>query len=121
MTDRATENDLTAQRVGQNQSTFRAANEEILAAAQEIAAEVRRVPFICECPDTRCTTIVRLALGEYEAIRAHGTHFAVAEGHEVCVVDGQEVARIHDRREGHTIMEKLGAAGAEARRLDPRS
>lgn len=121
MTEPTTGQDLTSKRVAHNQSTFRAANEGIQSAAREIGADFPRVPFICECPKTSCTQVMRLSFDEYEAVRADGAHFAVSAGHEVCVVDGTEVARIVERRDGHTVMEKVNAAGAEARRLDPRS
>ena len=39
----------------------------------------------------------------------------------MCVVDGEEVARIHTRYDAYTVMEKLGVAAEEARRLDERT
>jgi hypothetical protein len=115
------EPDLTAQRVAQNQATFRDANEDIEAAAQALAPDLPRVPFICECPELGCTRTTRLTLSEYEYIRAEATRFVVIPGHEVCEVDGEEVARILGRESEYTIMEKVGAAGEEARRLASRS
>jgi len=113
--------DLTARRVAENQATFRGANEDIEAAAQALAPDLPRVPFICECPETTCTQTMRLSTGEYEDIRSDPTHFAVIPGHEVCEVDGEDVARVVARETEYTIMEKIGAAGEEARRLDRRT
>jgi hypothetical protein len=113
--------DLTAHRVAQNQATFRAANEDIEAAAEAMAPDLPRVPYICECPETACTRTMRLSRAEYELIRSDPTHFVVIPGHEVCEVDGEHVARIIGREADHTIMEKVGAAGEEARRLDRRT
>ena len=112
----------TAERVALNQSTFRDANERIEQAAEELVAELPAVPFICECPDRACTQIVRLGLIEYEMARSRSEWFFVASGHEVCVVDGETVAKVKQEYGGRfTIMEKLGDAGAAARELDPRS
>jgi hypothetical protein len=113
--------DLTAQRVAHNQEIFRATNEDIEATAQALAPDLPRVPFICECPETACTRTTRLPLSEYETVRADPTHFLVIPGHEVCEVDGEEVARVVARETDYTIMEKIGAAGEEARRLDSRT
>jgi len=115
------DHDLTARRVAQNQATFRAANEEIEAAAQAIAPELPRVPFICECAETDCTRTVRLSPSEYELIRSDPTRFVVIPGHEICEVDGEHVARVVGREADYTIMEKVGTAGEEARQLDRRA
>jgi hypothetical protein len=114
--------EVTAERVAENQSTFREANERIEAAAAAMtASELPTVPFICECPDPRCTAIARLTLDDYEVVRGHGEWFFAVPGHEVCSADGVEVARVVKRYETHTVLEKVGAAGDVARRLDPRS
>jgi hypothetical protein len=115
--ERASEPDLTAQRVAENQSTFRAANEDIEAAARSMAPDLPRIPFICECPDTTCTRIMRLHREEYDAVRSDPTHFLVVPGHEVCQVNGEEVAHVVAREAGYTIMEKIGTAGEIAKRL----
>lgn len=115
------DSDLTAHRVAQNQSTFRAVNEEIEAAAQEIGVDLPRIPFICECPDTTCTQTTRLSLPEYEEVRADSRRFWVAPGHEVCRVGDEEVAQILSHRDGYTLMEKINEAGEAAARMDGRS
>jgi len=115
------DSDVIAQRVARNQATFRSANEQIEAAAEEIGTDLPRIPFICECPDIACTQTVRLPRGDYEAVRTDSTHFLVKPGHEVCVVGGEEVARIHSRRDDYTVMEKIHEAGEEAARLDERN
>jgi hypothetical protein len=48
------------------------------------------------------------------------TGFSRRPVHEVCVVDGEEVATIVKRYAGYSLMEKIGAAGEAAARLDPR-
>ena len=113
---------VTAERVAHNQSTFRQANEKIEAAAFSMTgSELPAVPFICECPDEGCAAIAKLTFAAYEMVRRHGDWFFTVPGHEVCVVDGIEVANIVQRYDTHTVLEKVGTAGDVARRLDPRS
>jgi hypothetical protein len=113
--------ELTAERVARNQSMFRDANERIEKSAEELLEDTAAaVPFICECPEPTCTSIARLSLVDYEMVRSRGDWFFAAPGHEVCVVDGEEVATIVKRYAGYSLMEKIGAAGEAAARLDPR-
>lgn len=111
----------TAERVALNQSAFREANEKVGDAAERLLEEDAGVPFLCECPERTCMAIVRLSLGEYERVRARGDTFLVAAGHEICVVDAVEVARIEERHDGWTMMAKVDEAGAVARATDPRA
>ena len=110
---------LIAERAARNQSLFREANERIEAAAVDVGGS-EPLPFVCECPEQGCTTIVRLAAGEYAVVREDGARFCVAPGHEVCEIDGVEVARVVERRDRFTLMEKVGIAGELARRLATR-
>src|SRR3954468_23490475 len=113
--------ELTTERVARNQSTFRDANEAIERRAEEIAPDVDEVPFICECPDPGCTSIALLPLVDYEMARSRGEWFFSAPGHEVCVVSGEEVAKIAKRYDAFTLMEKVGRAAEVSKQLDPRS
>lgn len=107
--------DINAVRVARNDSTFRAANERIEAAAEEL--EVDPVPFICECAEESCTAVIQLSLREYEQIRSESTHFLNAPGHEAAAgPHGQVVAE----REGYVVVEKIGLAGDIVTRLDDR-
>ena len=113
--------DVTAERVGRNQSTFRDANEKIEIRATELFGESAvSVPFICECPDPTCTAVTTLSLVEYEMVRSRGEWFLAVPGHEVCVVDGEQVAKVERRCETFSLMEKIGSAREVARELDPR-
>lgn len=111
--------DQTAERVAQNQSAFRDANERIEKAADAML-DLRELPLICECPRRECTEIGRLTRKEYERVRSEGTRFWVVPGHELTTVDGVEVARVLERHERFTVLEKVGEAGAAAEALDPR-
>jgi hypothetical protein len=99
--------DRTAGRVARNQSMFRDANERIEQSAEELLEDTAAaVPFICECPEPTCTSIARLSLVDYEMVRSRGDWFFAVPGHEVCVVDGEEVATIVKRYAGYSLMEK---------------
>jgi hypothetical protein len=112
--------DVTADRVAQNQSVFREANEGIEKSAEEIGIDARTIPFICECPDRSCTSITRLSILDYNRVRSSGRWFLVVPGHETCVVDGEAVAEVYERNADFSIMEKVGRAGEVAEGLDPR-
>jgi hypothetical protein len=111
--------ETTAERVARNESAFRDANERIEKAADGMA-HLDEIPMICECPVQTCTQIVRLTRSDYEHVRSDGAWFWVAEGHEVATVEGVEIAKVRERRESFTIMEKIGEAGEVSQQLDPR-
>ena len=86
-----------------------------------IAPDTPTVPFICECPLPACMSVEKLAVSEYELVRSQGEWFFVVIGHEVCLVEGEEVARVARKESHFSIMEKVGLAGKVARDLDPRA
>ena len=112
-----TQTDITAERVAHNNVIFRDANEQIGEAAQRYVPD-ETVPFICECPDTSCTVLLRLTLADYESVRADATHFINAPGHDAA---DEGWAHVIERREGYDIVEKVGRAASIAEDLDPRS
>jgi hypothetical protein len=63
---------------------------------------------------------VRLRRPEYEYIRRRGDRFLVAPGQEITEVEGETVARLGQRLDRFSIMEKVGKAGERSRELDPR-
>ncbi len=76
----------TAARIAENQSRFRAANEQIEAAADRLQIG-DPIPFLCECPRESCTAIVRLSFTEYESVRAIATQFLCIGGHEDAAIE----------------------------------
>ena len=72
----------------------------------------------CECGWEGCAQPIRVALEDYEAVRAVPTRFLVVpdEAHVA-----REVERVVERHDGYWIVEKIGAAGALSAELDPRS
>ena len=109
--------DPVAERVALNDATFRAANESIADAADSIGVE-GLLPFICECADTRCTSLLRLTRTEYEAVRADPTRFINVAGHERSAQGWASVVESHER---YTVVEKLGEAADVVAETDPRS
>jgi hypothetical protein len=59
-------------------------------------------------------------LDEYEVVRSHPARFWSVPGHEVCEVDGVTVAKVLERCDGYSLMEKVGHAADVARELDRR-
>lgn len=108
---------LMEERIALNQATFREANERINAAAGVYAVDIP-VPFICECADPTCADVVRLALSQYEEIRAESRHFLNVPGHQAAA---QGAAAVVAEREGYVIAEKIGHAGEVAEALDTRN
>jgi hypothetical protein len=99
-------------RKAQNEMLFREANEEIRRVQLHLGLD-GRMPFICECDDEACRTIVRLTAEEYEHVRAGGTLFVIASKHPT-------EGRIVERRDGYCISRKEGPAAEIAEATDPR-
>jgi hypothetical protein len=102
--------ELTKVRIGRNQSTFRTANDHIEARAEDIAFSGEIIPFLCECADTECTQIVRLAPAVYADIRSDPRRFVNAPGHESLSVDAG-ASIVLEVQDEYVIVEKIGTAG----------
>jgi hypothetical protein len=103
-----------------NESVFRTSNERLSRAAASYRYRLDaavRVPFICECADPGCRETVMLSAERYERVRAHPDRFLLVAGHEDAESQHERILQAED---GYAIVEKVGAAGAEAARLDPR-
>jgi hypothetical protein len=110
--------DPVAERVARNDARFREANEKILAAAESLDfTPDELLPFLCECADVLCTTVVQLTAREYERVRRTPVHFVNARGHES---NAQGWVRVVVELDRYTIVEKVGDAGELAAELDPR-
>ena len=73
-----------------------------------------KVPFICECADPNCRTILRLTLDEYRAVRSDARHFINAPDHEAAAQGWGEVVA---RADGHVTEEKVASTGEIAEQL----
>ena len=103
-------NESVRERIVENNYTFREANEQIRAKADEYDAPVERVPFLCECPVPSCTEILRLTLAEYEDVRANPRRFFTAPGYEQA---DAAVAHVVSREIDYVIVEKDEQVGKE--------
>jgi hypothetical protein len=107
-----------AQKLATNQSRFRTENERFRGRAVSYGFRpADPVPFVCECADESCFEVVMLTLEDYEEIRAHPAWFLLAAGHED---EDATAERIVNAERGYAIVEKIGKAGEEAARLNPR-
>jgi hypothetical protein len=98
-------NDSVRERIVRNNYTFREANEQIRAKADEYDAPIERIPFLCECPVPSCTEVLRLTLAEYSDVRADPAHFFTAPGHEQA---DATVGHVVSRESGYVVVEKDG-------------
>jgi hypothetical protein len=99
-------------RAAKNQSLFREVNERI----EELRPGALIIEFACECSNTSCTASLSLSDDEYEDVRRFPTHFIIMTGHEL-----DEVERVVGQNERYAVVEKFGAGGPAAVRLDPRA
>jgi hypothetical protein len=107
---------VNAKQVARNDAIYREANERIKNAAEDYDVS-GPLPFLCECADPDCRSIVLLTMSEYEEIRAHPTHFINLPGH----TEGeQEYAATVRKADGYLVVEKTGQAGDVVEELDPR-
>jgi hypothetical protein len=93
--------DIREERIARNEARFRDINERLRGDLQPLAEETESLRFVCECGNPSCREGIPLALGEYQAVRAHPLHFAVAPGHEI--PDVEAVVERHDR---YVVVEK---------------
>lgn len=102
--------ELTEKRLAHNQAVFRDANERILDAANEIGADPHRLPFICECADTACTTVLLLEAADYGAVRRNPRRFLHAPGHD------DDLGTVVEAHADYVVVEKDGVAAGVAER-----
>jgi hypothetical protein len=98
-----------------NESTFREANEKLEGKVVELALTEERTPYLCECDDPSCTSIVRLTVPEYEAVRSNPRQFIVIPDHD------SSPEQVVEEQEGFTVIEKTGEEGRLVEREDPRA
>jgi hypothetical protein len=99
-------------RAAKNQSLFREVNERI----EELRPGEMLIEFACECSNTDCAASLPLSDDEYESVRLIPTHFIITPGHEL-----DEVERVVEHNERYAVVEKFGAGGPAAVKLDPRA
>jgi hypothetical protein len=97
------------------ESLFRDVNERIAESAERFDAQ-EETDFVCECADPNCTDRVPATLAEYEEVRAAGSTFLVAPGHEQ-----PDIERVVSDRDDFRIVDKVQRlVRRTVVRLDPR-
>jgi hypothetical protein len=107
------------ERLGANEALFREVNERVADVAEQfLAGETpASINFSCECGDRTCADQIAMTLGEYEAVRAEATQFAIVPGHEV-----PDIERVVARHPTYFVVEKQDPDAEEvARNTDPRT
>ena len=72
---------LQPDRLRENETLFRMANERLRDQIADSVTPDRLVPFLCECADERCMGRVEMSLSDYQSVRADPDTFAVLPGH----------------------------------------
>ena len=101
------------QRLGRNESAFRAVNERIVDLRDRQGAV--RFEIVCECADSTCGAPLRISAVEYERARQDATTFIVRPGHE-----NIEVEHVVEHGEDYVLVQKIGDAARTAEALNPR-
>jgi hypothetical protein len=103
-------------RVVENEILFRDVNERLKGVSEGFADVLPEFDIVCECGDAGCTQRISVTLGEYEDLRAVGTHFAIRRGHE-----SLDIETVIEDRGGYLVVRKDPGRAAElARESDPR-
>ena len=108
--------DERGRRIGLNEAVFREVNERIQDVADSFELGDQPLNLVCECGDPTCVQHITLTKGEYEAVRADPTHFAVFPGHEI-----PDVEEVVEKRNGYDVIRKEGETAQVAKETDPRS
>lgn len=93
--------DARAERIAENEARFRDINERLRGDLEGLTGDSEALRFVCECGNARCRDALAIPVGEYQAVRAHPLHFAVAPGHEI-----PDVETVIERRDGYFVVEK---------------
>ena len=89
---------ISAERVARNDARFREANEQLQEAAESLGFEPdARTPYLCECADLGCTTVLQLTAVEYESVRRSPVLFINAHGHERTAQGWARVVEEHEQ------------------------
>ena len=108
-----------AERNATNQNVFREVNERVVAVHRGMdgapAEPGSLLEVFCECGRAGCIERIALSRAEYERVREDSTHFVLAPGHDVTLVE-----RLIARTERYVIVENEGRAAELARAADPR-
>lgn len=72
--------------------------------------------FVCECGNGSCIQRIEMTRGDYEAVRAEDTQFALCPGHA-----DLEIERVISSHAGYEVVAKFGPAAELARATSSRA
>ena len=108
-------------RIAHNETVFRSANEGIRSTREELHfARADQTPFLCECGDMACTSVMLLSLAEYERVRSDANTFAVIPGHDDPATETVVSSVLHSS-DRFAIVEKHENVRGETEATDPRA
>ena len=109
---------MAQRRRAENELRFRDANESLLPHARAASGGDDSVllPFLCECPNPRCTAVLRLTLEEYEAVRSVPTDGFCLPGHEDPLIE-----RVLEEHERFTRIRKIDGPAKLSEETDLRA
>jgi hypothetical protein len=109
--------DEQARRVGLNEALFRQVNEEIRGLTSTFGTDDGSMTVVCECGNAGCTEQLDVGIRDYERIRAEGSLFVIAPGHDI-----PELEQVVESNEGWSVVQKRDGTPAKvAQETDPRS
>lgn len=110
------------QRIAENETRFRQANEHLLGEWREMGLPPERETFfLCECGDMGCTEVIRLARAEYEAVRADPNTFFVVPGHDDPATERIVTGEVVERNDRFAVVCKREPNRTDTEASDPRS
>jgi hypothetical protein len=109
--------DFREKRLGLNEAVFREVNERLEGLASHFRlGETQPLDLVCECRKATCVERIHMSHAEYEAVRAHDTHFALYPGHAE-----PEIEHVISSHPGYEVVAKEGPAAEVASDLSRRS
>lgn len=108
-------NNQVERRLSENEALFHRVNDAIQRGRWPGESK-GPVAFRCECARLGCTALLATTVAEYERVRANPKWFLMVPGHEL-----EDLETVVEHHGNYLVVEKQGAAAAEAEETDPRS
>ena len=103
-----------AERIAENESIFRLANERMAKWEERQRADARELYF-CECGNAECREKVELVKADYERARSDSSTFFVVPGHEI-----RDLEAVIEQREDWVLVRKSPEVREQVESSDPR-
>jgi hypothetical protein len=103
-----------AERIAENESIFRLANERMAKWEERERPDARELYF-CECGNAECREKVELVKADYERARGDSSTFFVVPGHEI-----PELEAVIEQHEEWVLVRKSPEVREQVESSDPR-